>query len=180
MLLRSRSALLALLPCLFVTGCALMHPKSSLMKAVGHPPSIDLQGRVSAQANHDRVIRFDIVFVDNKDALKQIEPLDAGAWFASSGRCKFRGDAKSPVQFHSWEFVPGEDFFIHLVVKGNPKAAFAFADYASPGKHRVSLLTSGSQTIQMNEAGISTVKRAPLLSRDLLSAPEREKVCPDD
>jgi len=141
---------------------------------------VALQVNVAPGANADSVVPFDVVVIRNKSSLKQISQMDASAWFSPKGRCNYRGDAKSKVQFHSWELVPGQTFRIDVTVTADTKAVFGFANYSDPGDHRVSLVTSGSEVVDMGLDGINarTTNSMPKAMQPL--APEMQKVCPDD
>jgi type VI secretion system protein len=163
-----------------IVGCALKHPVKSLKQATGRPPTVVLQVRLSADANNDSVVPFDVVVVQNKTLLKTVSQMDAAAWFGQKGRCNYRGGPKAKIQFHSWEFVPGQTFRIDLPVTANSIAVLGFANYSTPGTHRVNFVTSGSQFVDMGEDGVHVLKTVPVPNSTQPSAPEMQKVCPDD
>ncbi len=169
---------IAVLACLFLlSGCSMMHP---LKRAVGIAPSLDLQVHITPDANADSVIPFDIVAVSDKKDVDKIDQMDAEAWFGAKGRCNFRGGPKANVQFHSWEFVPGQSSHIHLVLKKQPRVIYGFALYSSEGKHRVDLLGASVLSLDMGQEGILVHTENSSPQKHLASAPERTKVCPDD
>jgi len=172
--------LLLLATVFFLASCAIKHPATSLKKVVGFSPALDLQGHIAQEANSDSVIPFDIVLVHDKKDAEKISQMDAEAWFGPKGRCNFRGGPKAQVQFHSWEFVPGQSFHIHLVLKDGAQTIYAFARYSSPGKHRIELLGGKNLLLSMEQGGISIPATNPSPQKDAPSAPEQIKVCPDD
>lgn len=152
---------------------------ASLKQAVGSPPSLGLQGTVDAKANNDHVVDFDVVVIRDSSALKQIEKMDASTWFGPKGRCTFLGQKGAKVEFHSWEFAPGQTFYVRVVSGADAKAVLAFADYSTPGPHRLVLAKTGVQMVELGSAGLHTVDRK--LSAQAENAdPEMQSVCNDD
>lgn len=162
-----------------MTGCALKHPVSALKHTIGEKPMLELQGTVVSGANADSVIPFDVVVVRDKSTLKQIAKMDAAAWFGEKGRCTYRGGPKSKVEFHSWEFVPGQSFTIRIPVPADTDAVLGFANYSSPAPHRVELADSGAQKILLDKDGVTVTGKGDSHDSDAF-APEVQKVCPDD
>ena len=165
--------------CLFA-GCALRHPGKSFKQAMGHPPTLALQVNVASDANVDSVVPFDVVVIENKGLLKQISQLDAATWFGAKGRCNYRGGPKAKVQFYSWELVPGQSFRLEVPVTADTKAVYGFADYSTPGDHRISLASSGSEFVDMGQDGVHTLTTVPVPKATVPPAPEKQKVCADD
>jgi len=164
----------------WMVGCGLTHPGKKLMQVAGHPPVLVLQGNVASNANTNSPIPFDVVILRDKDLLKEISKMDAVAWFGAKGRCNYRGGPKAKVQFHSWEFVPGQTFRVDVLIPVDAKAVLGFADYTTSGDHRVSLATSGSHSLEMSEDGVHLLKNVTVTNPALPLAPEKLKVCPDD
>jgi hypothetical protein len=177
---RSRLVALSFVTAALIAGCALKHPVKSLKQATGHPPTVVLQVQLTADANGDSVVPFDVVVVQNKTLLKTVSQMDATTWFGPKGRCNYRGGSNAKIQFHSWEFVPGQTFRIDLPVTASTIAVLGFANYSTSGTHRVSFVTSGSQFVDMGEDGVHALKTVPVASSTQPSAPEMQKVCPDD
>jgi hypothetical protein len=155
-------------------------PPSPPESRIGGHSQLVVQGTIAANANSDSVIPFDVVTIHDKTLLKQISQMDAATWFGPKGRCTFRDGAKAKVEFHSWEFVPGQTFLIDVHVPRGTKAVFGFADYATAGEHRISMDTSGSQIVVMDNDGAHTVAGHVARETTLTLAPEKQKVCPDD
>jgi type VI secretion system protein len=161
-------------------GCALTHPRTSLKQAIGYPPTLALQVNVSPDANIDSVVPFDVVVVRNKSLLKQISQLDAATWFSPKGRCNYRGGVKANVHFYSWELVPGQTFRLKVPVTADTKAVYGFADYSTPGNHRISLASTGNQFVDMGKDGVHALTTVPVAKATEPPAPEKQKVCSDD
>lgn len=163
-----------------IVGCALKHPLKSIKQASGHPPTLVLQVSVAADANGNSVVPFDVVVVRDKALLKTISQMDAATWFGAKGRCNYRGGPKAKVEFHSWEFVPGQTFRADIVAPADTRAVLGFANYSSAGDHRINFVTSGSEFVAMGEDGVHVLKNVPVPDASQPPAPERQKVCPDD
>ena len=169
----------AIAPSLFLYGCALRHPVASIKQAVGVEPSIQLQGSAASDANANSVVPFDIVVVQDKGTAKELATMDASTWFGNKGRCTYSGGKKPKLQFHSWEFVPGQSFALHVAVPANTEAIFGFAQYASSGPHRVDFAVSGDQTFELAANGVHLSQQRPNLPANPTFATEKQNVCPD-
>src|SRR5271156_3495695 len=131
---RVHLAYLTLLAALALTGCLLK--KQPGKARFGQPRTVALQINVAANANDNSVVPFDAVVIRDKKLLQQISQMDAAAWFRAKGRCNYRDGAKAKVEFHSWEFVPGQTFRIDVPAPGSVKGILGFADYATPGAEK--------------------------------------------
>jgi hypothetical protein len=170
---------IALGAALLLAGCALHRPVTPAQHTVGSSHAIDIEGTVAPNANQDAVIDFDIVAIRNSSSLKEIEKMDAAAWFGPKGRCTFLGLPGKKVEFHSWEFAPGQSFYIHLLAASGVKAVLAFADYPPPGPHRIVLNKSGAQSLNLTSGGLSARTTKAFLPLEQ-AAPEVPNVCPDN
>ena len=162
-----------------VTGCALHRPVTVAQHPVGSSHAIDLQGTVASHANDDGVVDIDVVTIRNKSSLKEIEKMDAAAWFGPKGRCTYLGVPGDKVAFHSWQFAPGQSFYIHLVPGSSVKAVLAFADYPPPGPHRIVLAKSGAQSLELSSGGLSAHATKAFVPAGP-TAPAIPNVCPDN
>lgn len=162
-----------------IAGCAIKHPMASLKQTIGAPPSLSLEGTVDPKANQDQVVDLDVVVVGDNVSLKQIEKMDASAWFGPKGRCTFLGQKGVKVEFHSWQFAPGQTFYVHLVTGADAKAVLAFANYSTPGPHRVVLVKSGTQMLDLGKDGVHAVDRKASAQSET-PAPEMRSVCSDN
>lgn len=162
-----------------LNGCALHRPVTVAPHTVGSSHAIDLEGTVAPHANDDGVVDLDVVAIRNNSSLKEIEKMDATAWFGLKGRCTYLGIPGAKVAFHSWQFAPGQSFYIHLVPGSGVKAVLAFADYPPPGPHRIVLAKSGAQSLELSGDGLSTRASKAFLPAGpaALAIPN---VCPDN
>lgn len=162
-----------------LAGCAITHPVASLKQSMGAPPALGIQGMVDAKANQDQVVDLDVVVIGDSSSLKLIEKMDASTWFGPKGRCTFLGQKGVKVEFHSWQFAPGQTFYVHLVTGADAKEVLAFANYATPGPHRIVLAKSGGQVLDLGLDGLHTVDRKISSASDQ-PAPEMQSVCSDN
>lgn len=184
--LRFHPVCFAIAAALAATGCSLHHapkppkPPSPPKERIGGPSTLVMEGKISMEANSDSVIPFDVVAIQDKTLLKQVSQMDAATWFGPKGRCTFRDGAKAKAEFYSWEFVPGQTFLIDAHIPRGTKAVFGFADYSTPGEHRISMGTKGTQIVEMDKDGAHAVAGQAIHYTTLTLAPEKQKVCPDD
>lgn len=149
---------------------------------MGHPASLTLQVNLAPQANDDSVVRFDVLVVDDKSLEKALSKMDAATWFSTGdkGRCNYRGGPKAKVQFYSWELVPGQTFRLNVPTGADARAVLGFADYFTPGLHRIALSTSGVEAVEMSEPGVQVLSQTPVMNPALPVAAAMTPVCPDD
>lgn len=88
-------------------------------------------------ANQDSATAVDLVFVYDPNLLKALMKMKASDYFASSDQIK--RDYPEMVEVMHWELTPGQVAIEHPVTEKSdyPIAAFLFADYFSPGTHRL-------------------------------------------
>lgn len=116
-------------------------------------PSFDLDTvAVIAEpdANRDRPIALDLVLVKDEMALAQLTSLPAGDWFRR--RAQFERDFPDGLAVVSWEPVPGltlPETELDPDATAGAIAGLIFADYATPGEHRVRLETGQSVTVRL-------------------------------
>lgn len=178
--MRIHPACFTMAAALLSSGCSLHHASIPPKQPVGGPSQLVLEGRIATDANSDNVVPFDVVVIQDKTLLKQISQMDAATWFGPKGRCTFRDGQKSKVEFHSWEFVPGQTFLVDVHIVRGTKAVFGFADYATPGEHRISLDKKGSVIVEMDKDGAHAETGKSVRDTTLTPAQEKPKVCADD
>ncbi len=102
--------------------------------------SVDL--RAASDANGDRPVAVDLVFASDEAAADALAGLSAREYFAR--RDQLLADHPDGIRVNSWELVPGQ----HVAGAGTAAscgtaATYLFADYASPGAHRLRLTQTG-------------------------------------
>lgn len=94
-------------------------------------------------ANQNSAIAVDLVLVYNQELLKTIGKMSAAKYFASSRQLLL--DNPSLLDIWHWELIPGQivDDFQPPQDKGDAYGAYVFANYLTPGDHRVKVAPNG-------------------------------------
>jgi type VI secretion system protein len=91
---------------------------------------------VAGDANQNSPLAVDLLVVSNEQALADALKLTAHDWFEK--RAEFQRDHPKSYVSWSWEWVPGQDVPPQKLSFGvGARAGILFADYLSPGSHRV-------------------------------------------
>ena len=139
--------------------CLLMAAVFTLACAV---PAKDLRVQllvnVAPDANDNRPIPVDLVFVWGKDVAKKLDELMAKQWF--DGKAQMRRDDPAGRTFtvREWEWVPGQavppiDVVVPAAYRHWPQRIFVFANYRTAGPHRLRL-PSGAASIDLGKDDI--------------------------
>jgi type VI secretion system protein len=115
---------------LFLAGCSASLPRVKIDT---------LAISVAAQANLDTPIAVDAVLVRNPQLFDILLGLPAAKWFAQ--RDQLRRDYPKDLNVLSYEVVPGQQIVAAPFQFDGQRAAgvLVFADYQTPGAHRVRL-----------------------------------------
>jgi type VI secretion system protein len=102
---------------------------------------------VSAEANLDTPVAVDAVLVRNPQLLDALLSLPSGKWFAQ--RDQWRRDHPDDIAVVSYELVPGQQLAAAPFPFGGKRGAgvVVFADYQTPGAHRVRLDTGPANAL---------------------------------
>lgn len=94
-------------------------------------------------ANQNSAIAVDLVLIYNQELVKTIGKMSAGKYFASSRQLLL--DNPSLLDIWHWELIPGQivDDFSPTQDKGDAYAGYVFANYLTPGDHRVKVAPDG-------------------------------------
>lgn len=94
-------------------------------------------------ANQNSAIAVDLVLVYNQDLLKTLGKMSAAAYFSSSKQLLL--DNPTLLDIWHWELVPGQvvENFSPPQDKGDAYGAYVFANYLTPGDHRVRVAPNG-------------------------------------
>jgi len=123
--------LFAVLGVTFVTSCGL--PKRTRNLFGGN---LLMEVSVSPELNGNTPAAVDVLVVYDKDLLKQLMELSARDWFEQ--REQILRDNPKRAGSWSWEWVPGQEVG-QLTLEFNLGSAggLIFADYLTPGEHRL-------------------------------------------
>lgn len=141
---RSRRVVASLVITLLASGCFWRHPPVATR-------ALTLQ--TAAAANDNRPISVAAVMVYDQAVLATVAKMTASQWFAE--REQLRNDSPNGLDEQDWELVPGSQLrFARLPFPRKGLGLFVFANYASPGEHRVRLddwrqpsITLGERTL---------------------------------
>ncbi|MEZ4525333.1 MAG: hypothetical protein R2941_05365 [Desulfobacterales bacterium] len=93
---------------------------------------------ISEKVNQNAPIATDLLLVHNEKLCDELLKMSAKDWFRQKEQIKrdyIEGDG---LDCWSWEWVPGQKIPIQkLPLKSSAKAGIVFADYLSPGAHRI-------------------------------------------
>ncbi|MDR0210480.1 MAG: type VI secretion protein [Pseudomonas putida] len=122
--------LVVLLSVAYISGCSLFGSKVSV-------DGVTLD--VALRANDDAPIAVDFIAVNDVDLLAKLSGLTAKQWFAS--RDQYQRDFRQYLHVWGLELVPGQLIEASTFpLDGKPSVGLlAFANYQSPGAHRLRL-----------------------------------------
>ncbi|MSP87371.1 MAG: hypothetical protein EXQ92_00960 [Alphaproteobacteria bacterium] len=128
----SRRGALALVATLGLSACGL-GTWSGLVNEV----KLDSVTFVTApNANDNSPVAIDLVIAYDPMLLAELIKLPARQWFER--REQFRRDYPETIQIESWELTPGQTLSGRPIdVRRQSTGAVVFANYRSPGEHRV-------------------------------------------
>jgi type VI secretion system protein len=135
-----------------LAGCAV---PNALCFAPDAVRTLDM--RATSGANGDRPVAVDVVFATDDAAATALAGLSARDYF--SRRDQLLADFPEALRASSWELVPGQ----HVDGAGTAApcgvvATYLFADYASPGAHRLRLTEPGKLTALLGPDGAEVVR----------------------
>lgn len=112
-------------------------------------------------ANRNSAVAVDIVLVTEDAVVEKVIDLPASKWFAA--RADLAKTFPKVLTYRSWELVPGQVLTVDGDSFGSPRvaAALVFADYATPGSHRVRIDEFKGRLVVRLEQDDLTVTTAP-------------------
>ena len=101
---------------------------------------------IAPPANHGRPFRLDLVTVSDARLARVLDSLDATEYFAAHEQ--IRREYPTGLRQESFDIVPGQVIRISMRCLGRRTVAcFVFADYRTPGTHRLRLDRSSRGTL---------------------------------
>lgn len=112
-------------------------------------------------ANRNSAVAVDVVLITEDAVLEKVIDLSSAKWF--SARADLAKTFPKVLTYRSWELVPGQALNIDGDSFGAPRvsAALVFADYATPGNHRVRVEEFKGRIVVRLEQDDFTVTNAP-------------------
>ncbi len=117
---------------------------ANAFSAEPQPAYLDWKGLMvaaDAEANANSAIALDIVFVRDQQTLEKLLLVPAARWFAT--REEWLRSFPAALTVRSLELVPSQTLRLTEAELGSPRVAgvLLFANYLSPGEHRLRLPT---------------------------------------
>jgi type VI secretion system protein len=101
-------------------------------------PRLTLAVRIGPDANQNNPIAFDFVEINDKDLAKDAAKMTAADWFQKRGQVREDFPKASSISVQSWEWVPGQVVpALQIPMRRPPRAILVFANYSTPGAHRI-------------------------------------------
>ncbi len=131
-----------LLAALSLTGCGALAGAKALVGLAPSPSRPDWTSvtlAAAADANADSALAVDIVLVKDKAVLESLSAMSAAKYFGA--RADLQRTFPDGLTVLAFEITPGQLIRLDPARFGKERAwaALAFANYASPGEHRVRL-----------------------------------------
>ncbi|MGI4859968.1 MAG: hypothetical protein ACRYHA_24195 [Janthinobacterium lividum] len=112
-------------------GCAMLGMQGS------HAGWREFTFIATPDANRNSPVAIDVALISNHDALEKVVALTAAQWFAS--RADLGATFPQGIRYRSWEIVPGQTLAVDKRAFAGSRviAALVFANYGTPGAHRL-------------------------------------------
>lgn len=147
-----RAAVLALCACLLLAACG---GGLRYVRSLG-----GRQVRVSVvnteRANLNNPVALDFLLVFNEKTETEAGKLTARQWFEKKSQFKRDHIVNEDYLLFEYEFVPGDPVpVIEIPYTVSGRSLLVYADYYTPGEHRVRLNPQKDATITLNERGFT-------------------------
>ncbi len=110
---------------------------------------------VAPTANDTTPIAIDLIAVRDKALVDKLGALTAAEWFAQ--REQAMRDHPTTLGLTSWELVPGQTMRVQRPQAEPAWAILVFANYASPGPHRLRVPDTRTLTLTAGEKDVELV-----------------------
>jgi type VI secretion system protein len=115
-----------------------------------------LEPIVSSRANHNSPVPVAVVAVRDQKLLEKVLEMNAQQWFARRDQLRRDYPGGDAFEEWEWEFVPGQTPPMAVIeVDGRALAAVIFANYRTPGDHRVRIGTQRRLRVDLGQDDIS-------------------------
>ncbi len=147
-----RAAVLALCACLLLAACGggLRYVRS----LGGRQVRISVVNTERANLNNPVALDFLLVFTEKTET--EAGKLTARQWFEKKSQFKRDHIVNEDYLLFEYEFVPGDPVpVIEIPYTVSGRSLLVYADYYTPGEHRVRLNPQKDATITLNERGFT-------------------------
>jgi type VI secretion system protein len=157
---------LALPPVRVVTRVALILSLVVLGACANRVSTRGFVFQAESDVNDRSPIAVEVVLLRDRDLLETVSSLSARAWFAEIGQLE--RDHPGAFDRARWEMVPGQRLELDLpFANRRGVAVFVFANYLSPGAHRIRVDDRSHFTLILGRTEFSLVGRDPSPSSSL-------------
>ncbi len=123
-----------------------------------------LEPVVATAANHNAPVPVAVVAVLDRKLLDKVLDMTAAQWFAKREQLRRDFPAGDAFEEWEWEFVPGQTPPMAVIeVDRDALGAVIFANYRTPGEHRVRIGPQRKLRIDLGEDDISV---NPIVTRE--------------
>ncbi len=110
---------------------------------------------VAPTANDTTPVAIDMVAIRDQVLVEKLSALTAAEWFGQ--REQMMRDYPSTLGLRSWELVPGQTMKADLPWQEPAWAILVFANYATPGPHRLRVPATRTLTLTAGEKDVELV-----------------------
>ena len=111
---------------------------------------LDVKVKIADQANHNSPIALDLLLVYDKALLEELLTLSSREWFERRDQIMRDYMEGRHLDTWAWEWAPGQRVPAkELPLKAKAKAGLVFAQYTTPGVHRVRINPHHDITIHL-------------------------------
>jgi type VI secretion system protein len=109
--------------------------------------------QTSPQANDDSPVATDLILVRDPTLTEALLKFSAGDWFRQ--KVQYLRDHPNSLSVFSWELVPGQTVSQQLPETDPAWAAIIYANFSTPGAHRVRVSQPGAVKVKLGEDEVS-------------------------
>lgn len=115
--------------------------------------------RLDSDANNASATAIDLLLIYDYDLLKTLMKMSSGQYFGSIDQLK--SDYPSLIDVVHWELTPGQTIKDHAVPLRSeiPVGALLFADYSTPGPHRLRIGESESINVRLRRQDFCIIEQ---------------------
>lgn len=111
---------------------------------------------IAENVNQNNPVALDLVVVYDQKLLDQLLTMSSREWFEKREQIKRDYLDGTGLDYWGWEWVPGQNVPIQeLPLKSAAKGALVFANYYTPGVHRIRIEQFESIHVSLDEKGFS-------------------------
>lgn len=119
---------------------------------------IEIKVTVDEKANVNSATRFDILLVYDETLLATVSELTAKDWFEKKYQISRDYPGDSGFDVWNWEWSPGQEIKgLTLPLRSKALACIIFADYNTPGTHRLKINPHYNILVELGEREFNAI-----------------------